>query len=348
VDEHAPDVFETTLGRTVASLCGEHRAREALDVLAIDPALSKATPDRRAVLAMALGVALFRGLLDRVPTGSAYVGDLRAAGRRVVLDHGAVRSIRFPSGPTGGQPPGREAFARILEPLGYAIGGEYPLTHLKMTGYAFTHRDYPENLPQYFVSELDVARFSEPFQRAARRVFESTREPLGSAADALLRRLREGRLVDDREASNGLAEVARAFARWHADPSEDDYETLLAESPEAAWIATEGGAFNHAADRVANVDELAREQRALGRPIKEHVEVSASGRVRQTAYRADPVERTLRAADGSRVTRIVPGSFFEFITRDPLPGPNPWRRLDLGFDSANAQGIFAMTSAARE
>ncbi len=72
--------------------------------------------------------------------------------------------------------------------------------------------------------------------------------------------------------------------------------------------------------------------------MKDKVEVSASGRVRQTAFRADPVTRTLRGDDGD-VTLTVPGSFYEFISRDRLNGAG----LDLGFDSANAQGIFKMT-----
>jgi hypothetical protein len=40
----------------------------------------------------------------------------------------------------------------------------------------------------------------------------------------------------------------------------------------------------------------------------------------------------------------VPGSFFEFITRAPLPDGSG---LDLAFDAANAQQIFAMTRGDR-
>ncbi len=114
-------------------------------------------------------------------------------------------------------------------------------------------------------------------------------------------------------------------------------------SKEAAWIATEGNAFNHATDRVADVEAVADRQRNLGRRIKDNVEVSSSGRVRQTAFRADPVRRAFRAADGSVVEMEVPGSFFEFITRSPLREGGD--ELDLGFDSSNAQGIFKMTEA---
>jgi hypothetical protein len=109
-----------------------------------------------------------------------------------------------------------------------------------------------------------------------------------------------------------------------------------------AWIATEGNAFNHATDRVEDVAALTEAQKALGRPMKEALEVGSSGRVVQTAFRAAQVERPFVGHQGQFVLRTVPGSFYEFITRRPLPNG----RLDLSFDSSNAQGIFKMTEAA--
>ena len=122
-----------------------------------------------------------------------------------------------------------------------------------------------------------------------------------------------------------------------------DYETLLAESAEMAWIATEGNAFNHATDRVADVDALAAKQKALGRPMKDVVEKSQSTRVQQTAFLAARVTRSFQDAAGNTVQREVPGSFIEFITRLHMPDTP---KLDLSFDSANAQGIFKMTAKA--
>ena len=71
------------------------------------------------------------------------------------------------------------------------------------------------------------------------------------------------------------------------------------------------------------------------------MEVSASGRVRQTAHRAHLAPRLLDDGEGGAVSVDVPTSFFEFISRAPLPDTGA---LDLGFDAANAQGIFAMTA----
>jgi hypothetical protein len=67
--------------------------------------------------------------------------------------------------------------------------------------------------------------------------------------------------------------------------------------------------------------------------------------VRQTAFKADPVRRTFRAEDGSETDMTVPGSFYEFISRDVVTGSDGKRHLDLRFDSGNAEGIFKMTAA---
>jgi hypothetical protein len=218
----------------------------------------------------------------------------------------------------------------------------YPLPSLRMTGYAWCHEALPETMPQFFVSELHVEQFSANFREAAVRVFCTTRDPLSVAALELLLCLKKTGAAPFPIASAGLPELTAAFGRQHEPVSIDDYEALLSESAEAAWIATEGNAFNHATDRVQDVVALAERLRGTGYPVKPTVEHSSSGRVRQTAFRADTVERSFRYGD-TILTRTVPGSFYEFISRDVDPDTG---RLDLAFDSSNAQGIFAMTKAA--
>ncbi len=110
-----------------------------------------------------------------------------------------------------------------------------------------------------------------------------------------------------------------------------------------AWISTEGNAFNHATSRVPDVDALAAQQKSLGRPMKDTVEKSQTGRVRQTAFLAARVQRRFRDANGNLITREVPGSFYEFITRLPMEEDGK-TKLDLSFDSSNAQAIFKMTA----
>jgi hypothetical protein len=295
----------------------------------------------RAELAFALGVVLFGELLRRVPESEAYLQRVYQAGGEIVFDHGALRTVAWPCGEL---PPGEAAFTRFLTALGYRLGGTYPLPRLKMTGRSYVHEDLPEDMPQYFVSELHPEAFSDRFQVAVTRVVGSSSDPLSPAELALVERLRRDRALPLGEARLLLEALVRCFDRQHGDVRLSDYELLRAESPEMAWIATEGNVFNHATDRVADVHRLAEQLKREGYGIKASVEVSATGRVRQTALRAAEVTRSF-VHEGHFVTRRVPGSFYEFISRDRLEaadGPGP---LDLGFDSANATGIFKMTAA---
>ncbi|MGE4429738.1 MAG: DUF1338 family protein [Sphingobium sp.] len=342
---------EEKLIRLLSPVLGE-RAQGALAALAPADGGGAMPPERApervpervgaADLAYALSVALHQGLLDRVPTGRAYVAERLAAGGRVMLDHGALRTIRLPGGEsTGALPAGAAAFARLLEPLGYRRAGVYPLDRLKMTGYAWCHAGQPQALAQYFVSELHVERFSPEFQAAARRLFGTTRDPLTGAARASLDRIAAQGWLAMEEAAALLPVLAGTFDRHHDVPALADYEALKQESAEAAWIATEGNAFNHGTDRVDDLDATVAAQRAAGRAMKDRIEVSGNGRVRQTATRADRVDRPFIGADGQTVTMSVPGSFYEFISRDVDPETGA---LDLRFDSGNAQGIFRMTA----
>lgn len=323
----------------VEGIVGRARAEALVASVEIDAGLLRPRGEAvsRAELAQALNLLLFDDLLRRVPAGALYVLDRVRRGEKVVHDHGAVRTVL---GETGALPSGERALTRILAPLGYEVGEIYPLDRIGMTGRAWRHRDFPETIAQFFVSELHVDRFSPRFGGAAVSVFGASRDPLPEATLAALEELgAEGQLPAE-TARRILPDLAGAFDRQHAVPALADYERLLEESAEAAWIATEGNAFNHATDRVADVAALSAGEQALGRPMKDRVEVSASGRVIQTAYRAARVERPFVGPGGALVLRSVPGSFFEFITRHRHADG----RLDLGFDTSNAQAIFRMTA----
>jgi Domain of unknown function (DUF1338) len=310
-------------------------------------ALADATPGvvTRAELAQAMNMALFAGLLDRVPTGRAYTDDLRHTKTRIQFDHGALRTVRWAQ--SGALPPGEAAFTRILKPLGFVLNGTYPLERIRMTGRSYMHLDASDEIAQYFVSELHPERFSPEFQQAVTNVIGESVDPLTPQAVASLAELERDRSLPLAIALDLLPVLVRCFERQHPVPRLADYETLRAESAEMAWIATEGNAFNHATDRVDDVFAVADAQRALGRPIKDAVEISKSGRVRQTAFRADPVRRTFTDTNGAQIQRDVPGSFYEFISRDSVMDDATGRRvLDLGFDAGNATGIFKMTAAA--
>ncbi|TCM17334.1 uncharacterized protein DUF1338 [Novosphingobium sp. PhB165] len=329
---------DQTLFRLLAATVGADKAALALTTLTIDPALA-GTGDTvsRAQVAMALNAALFADLLDRVPTAQRYIDTVRAAGETIVFDHGALRTI---DGETGDLPSGHMAFGRFLAPLGYEVGGLYPLPKLKMTGRAYVQRDLPETIPQFFVSELHVDQLPEAAQGACTNVFGTSKDPLGKDEWAALDTIASDGVCTFDTAVTALKGALACFERQHETPALADYELLLPETKEGAWIATEGNAFNHATTRTADVLALSDTLKDAGYPMKAAVEISQNGRVRQTAILADKVVRPFREADGSDVPLPVPGSFYEFITRDIDPETG---KLDLTFDSGNATGIFAVT-----
>ncbi|MBP0598906.1 DUF1338 domain-containing protein [Herbaspirillum sp. LeCh32-8] len=296
----------------------------------------------RLELAQALNMLLFEKLLQDVPYADAYVADAMTAGKRMHFDHGALRTVL--ANHTGLLPAGEAAITRILRPLGYVQNGLYPLERLRMTGRAYAHADAPEDIAQFFVSELHADRFSPEFQHVVDQVIGTSVDPLGADAKALLAQLEAQRELPLAAAGELLPVLLSAFDRQHDLPTIAQYERLREESAEMAWIATEGNVFNHATDRVPDVEALAERQRALGRPMKDKVEVSRNGRVRQTAYRACTVLRPMRDEHGVVIEKTVPGSFYEFISRDRYVDEQGVERLDLSFDSGNAQGIFKMTA----
>ncbi len=297
----------------------------------------------RAGIAQALNMMLFEDLLSRVPDAQAYEEDSIRHNRKIMHDHGAVRTVLLDG--MGALPPGEEAITRILRPLGYSQLGLYPLERLKMTGRSHAQAEYPEQIAQFFISELHPERFSDEFQSAVKRVTSTSRDPLDEQTKSLLTQLDQTHKLPIADAAKLLPALAKVFTRQHSEASIADHETLLRESAEMAWIATEGNSFNHATDRVPDVDQLAADQKAMGRAMKATVETSQSGRVRQTAFLAARVQRKFKDQHGNLVEREVPGSFYEFITRLPLPKSEGKQGLDLSFDSSNAQGIFKMTAS---
>ncbi len=336
--------FEEMVRNLAKATVGDSPAAHWMNDVSVAPLETFATADdtvSRAALSAALGLCLFGDLVDRVPEAQRYVTSQRALGRKVVFDHGALRTVAWNC---GALPRGEAAVTRFLLPLGYRLAGVYPLPKLKMTGRAYVHQDAPEWLPQYFVSELHPEQFSLSFQSTTNRVLASSADPLTVNDLSLLETLRRDEKLKLGDALVLLPALQACFARQHALFDWPDYQSLLEESKEMAWIATEGNAFNHATDRVADVAALSLALKKDNYAMKASVEVSANGRVRQTALLAPLVTRRFLTTSGV-VAHQVPGSFYEFITRDVLPETLDQKpAIDLTFDSSNATGIFKMTT----
>lgn len=337
----------TNLQYLLTSLLGEQHAGQLSDLLHIPASTLRPRSNTvsRIEVAQALNMLLFEKLLKAVPQGNDYVQDSVRAGNKIRFDHGALRTVLGIS--TGTLPAGEAAFTRILRPLGYRLNGVYPLQRISMTGRAYAHEDDPEEIAQFFLSELHPHHFSSAFQATVNKVLATSQDPIDAHSAQLLQQLGSDKTLPLGDALALLPVLAACFDRQHDLPSIAEYQTLLAESAEMAWISTEGNAFNHATDRVPNVEQVADAQRALGRAIKDKIEVSSNGRVRQTAFRASTVTRLMRDENDVMVEMQVPGSFYEFISRDRYFDEETQREiLDLTFDSGNAQGIFKMTASA--
>ncbi len=245
----------SVLRKTLEKVTGKDRSDRLFQVLMVPPALMEESGETvsRAAIAQALNMMLFEDLLERVPDAKKYAEDRLRDGIKILHDHGAVRTVLLEG--MGELPAGEEAITRILRPLGYSLNGTYPLERLKMTGRSHAQAEYPQELAQFFLSELHPDRFSPEFQAAVLGVTGTSRDPLTPEAKTLLTELEKERNLPVEKAARLLPVLAGVFRRHHAEPSVAAYEVLLAESPEMAWISTEGNAFNHATDRVEDVDQ---------------------------------------------------------------------------------------------
>lgn len=333
----------TALDQLLSAVIGPERTQTLRQQIWVDPELLSGLSDQgihAPVIAQALNMMLFEDLIGRVPDAAAYTAEKVASGSPVLLDHGALRTVAWSGLPF---PSGHLAFARILEPLGYRMVGKYPLDRLGMCGFVYCHQAFPASLSQFFVSELYPERFSTSFQETVAQVLTRSRDLLTEGAVHRLSELGERGALNLGEAARLLPDLLRCFGRAHDAPTFAEYQALKSESREMAWIATEGNVFNHATDRVEDLDAVVENQKRLGRSMKPEIEEGQNANIRQTAYRAHTVDRVFRDEPPDH-PRPVPGSFFEFIQRGYLQtSDNSIRELDLRFDSQNAQGIFQMT-----
>src|SRR3546814_17301130 len=97
-----------------------------------------------------------------------------------------------------------------------------------MTGRAWAHRDRPEELPQFFVSELHFDRFDPELALAARRVFGSSVHPMSTEDIAWLNVLARDGELPLATARLTLPVVVSAFDRQDTNPAIADYKLLLA------------------------------------------------------------------------------------------------------------------------
>lgn len=255
---------------------------------------------------------LWQNYLQVTPSATAIHQLLgEANGKDVINDHIALRTFNVDK-------VNKEKLAAHFEAVGYKQCGEYDFEAKKLKAKHYEHAN-PE-MPKVFISELLVEEFSEPVQTIINNMLES---------------LDESALTSDNFLYSGT--------HWRV--SQQDYQTLLAESEYAAWMAAWGYRANHFTvninlltqfDTIEQVNQALKDAGFVLNSAGGEIKGSPDVLLEQSSTMADkaPVEFT----DG---TIEIPSCFYEFAIRYPMPNGE----LYTGFVAASADKIFESTNA---
>jgi hypothetical protein len=244
------------------------------------------------------------------PQAQAIGELLRSRGEAVVNDHVALRTFDDPRTSI-------DVLAAAFVKQGYEPRDTYRFREKKLFARHYEHPD--ASLPKVFISQLELASCSA-----------SLREIVGRLLAQLPAAL--------------PAELCLAGRLWQVSGAQ--YDALLAESEYAAWLAAFGFRANHftvlvnALRTVSGLVELNALLAAHGFPLNAaggQIKGSPRDYLEQSSTLAAPV-----AVDFSDGRRTIPGCYYEFARRYPLPDG----RLFGGFVEKSADKIFQSTDAA--
>lgn len=254
---------------------------------------------------------IWQSYIDVTPSAHK-VHQLLGAGNDLLNDHVAYRTFNIDK-------VNIEKIAAPLIALGYVECGQYTFEAKKLNAKHFEHPN--SELPKVFISELLVEEFSEQTQNIIHRLVDAIDEKVIETADFL-------------------------YSGTHWKISSDDYDTLLAESEYAAWVAAWGYRANHftvSINHLQNYNDI----ETVNQTLKDAGFVlNASG----GEIKGDPqvkLEQSSTMADQAVVkfsdkAMEIPSCFYEFAKRYPLEDGT----LYSGFVAASADKIFESTNAA--
>lgn len=235
---------------------------------------------------------------------------LTAEGEKVLNDHVAFRTFNLP----------RVGLDRVAAPFvgfGYKPMGEYHFKEKKLFARHYEHED--GTLPKIFISELKTELCSPELQAVARDLVEQTPESWVASPKFLC----SGR-------------------PWKA--SFATYDKLSKESEYAAWLSAFGYRPNHftvnvnAMTKYKDLPTLNHFLQQKGYTLNSSgglVKGSPEAYLEQSSTMAREV--SVDFTDGAR---SVPGCYYEFAKRYPLPNG----KLYQGFIEKSADKIFESTN----
>ncbi len=254
--------------------------------------------------------ALWNDYVEMAPS-AAKVHQLLSKGETIINDHIALRTFNI-------EKVNLAVLSAHFEALGYVDCGDYNFEAKKLKAKHFEHPDATQ--PKVFISELLVEEFSDELQTIIKGLVAQI-EDSATLADNFL------------------------YSGRHWDLDYRTYETLLAESEYAAWVAAFGYRANHFTvsinylpgyTNILDVNEVLKKGgfvlNAAGGEVKGSKEVL----LEQSSTMADKIEVSFKDAQ-----KEIPSCFYEFALRYP----NADGELYTGFVAASADKIFESTNA---
>ncbi len=240
------------------------------------------------------------------------IHQLLGNGNDVINDHVAYRTFNL-------EKVNLDKLAKHLLAIGYTECGQYDFAAKKLTAKHFEHSN--NTMPKVFISELRVEEFPTAIQDIIHKLVDQLPESISEQADFLY----SGR-------------------PWEINST--DYQTLLATSEYAAWLAAWGYRANHFTVSINHLDSFDCIL-AVNNTLKDagYALNSTGGEIKgdQTVK----LEQSSTLADKALVkftdkTLEIPSCFYEFAKRYPQADGE----LYTGFVAASADKIFESTNSA--
>lgn len=233
-------------------------------------------------------------------------------GEKVINDHIALRTFNT-------KKLGMRNIINVFFDNGYQICDEYDFEQKKLDAIHLENKDNPE-LPKVFISELRTELFSTRLQEIIAKIDEQ---------------VSHGEILSDGFIFSGRT--------WNL--TFEDYIQLLQESEYAAWTAAYGFRANHFTVSLNHLTTFFNLQDLNSFLLENGIILNESGGLikgspeqllEQSSTMAPPVKMEF-----DHSTHIIPGCFYEFAKRYPLPESG---RLFQGFIAKSADKIFESTN----
>lgn len=246
-----------------------------------------------------------------VTPSASKIHQLLGNNNDIINDHVAYRTFNI-------EKVNLEKLAKHLLGIGYTECGQYDFSAKKLTAKHFEHSN--NTMPKVFISELRVEEFPTEVQTIIHNLVNQLPDNISEQANFLY----SGR-------------------PWQINST--DYNTLLAQSEYAAWLAAWGYRANHFTVSINHLDgfdcildvnnRLENAGYTLNRAGGE-IKGDEMVKLEQSSILAD---RAL--VEFSDVSLEIPSCFYEFAKRYPLANGE----LYTGFVAASADKIFESTNA---